>query len=241
VLAARSVGDTRSCYVAAIAMTRPRALVSWSSGKDSALALHEARASGVLEIVGLVTTVTAAFERVSMHGVRNELLDRQADAVGLPCRKIEIPSPCPNEVYERELAATLTAARADGVSHVVFGDLFLADIRSYREGLLAPLGLECVFPLWQRPTAQLAREMIESGVCATLTCVDLARLDRTFAGRAFDGSLLAALPAGVDPCGENGEFHTFVTAGPMLRWTVAVHAGEVVIRDGFAFADLIPG
>jgi len=219
-------------------MTRPRALISWSSGKDSAFALHAAREAGELEVVGLLTTVTTAFGRVSMHGVRVELLDRQAQAVGLPCRKVGIPSPCPNEVYEREMAAALSAARADGVTHVIFGDLFLADIRAYRERFVAPLGLACVFPLWHRPTAPLAREMIDAGLRATLTCVDTAQLDAAFAGRAFDGALLDALPVKVDPCGENGEFHTFVTAGPMFSAPIEVSVGETVLREGFAFSDL---
>jgi uncharacterized protein (TIGR00290 family) len=220
-------------------MMRPRALMSWSSGKDSAFALHAVREAGELEVVGLLTTVTTAFGRVSMHGVREDLLDRQAHAVKLPCRKVGIPSPCPNEVYEREMAAALSAARADGVTHVVFGDLFLADIRAYRERFVAPLGLTCVFPLWQRPTAPLAREMIDTGLRATLTCVDVAQLDAGFAGRAFDVALLDALPASVDPCGENGEFHTFVTAGPMFSAPIEVSVGETVLRDGFAFADLV--
>jgi uncharacterized protein (TIGR00290 family) len=213
----------------------PRALVSWSSGKDSALALHEARRD--LEIVGLVTTVTSAYQRVSMHGVRDVLLEQQAAAAGLPLYRVAIPAACTNEVYEQELLAVLSAAR---VTHVVFGDLFLADIRTYREQLLARIGLQCVFPLWQRDTHALAREMIDVGLRATLTCVDLAKLDAAFAGRAFDAALLADLPAHIDPCGENGEFHSFVTAGPMLDRSIDVVIGETVLRDGFAFADLAP-
>ncbi len=216
-------------------MTRPRALVSWSSGKDSAFALHEARRE--LDIVGLVTTVTSAYERVSMHGVREVLLEQQAAATGLPLYRVAIPSPCTNEVYEQELLAVLGTA---SVTHVVFGDLFLADIRGYRERLLARAGLKCVFPLWQRDTHALAREMMTAGLRATLTCVDLAKLDARFAGRAFDAALLAELPAHIDPCGENGEFHSFVTAGPMLERSIDVRVGETVVRDGFAFADLTP-
>lgn len=216
-------------------MTRARALVSWSSGKDSAFALHEARRE--LDVVGLVTTVTTAYQRVSMHGVREVLLEQQAAATGLPLYRVAIPAPCTNEVYEQELLAVLSAAH---VTHVVFGDLFLADIRGYREQLLARIGLECVFPLWQRDTWALAREMIDAGLRATLTCVDLAKLDAAFARRSFDAALLADLPAHVDPCGENGEFHTFVTAGPMLDRRIDVHVGETVLRDGFAFTDLIP-
>ena len=220
--------------------TRPKALVSWSSGKDSAFALHEARRSGELEIVGLLTTVTAAFGRVSMHGVREALLDRQAEALGLRCWKVSIPSPCPNEVYEREMARALAEAAAIGVDRVVFGDLFLEDLRQYRETKLGQIGMTCVFPLWKRDTASLARDMIAAGLKAKLTCVDPRRLDRSFAGRAFDEGLLAALPEGVDPCGENGEFHTFAHAGPMFAEPIAVSVGEVVERDGFVFADVLP-
>jgi uncharacterized protein (TIGR00290 family) len=213
-----------------------KAVVSWSSGKDSAFALHEARAR--FDIVELLTTVTTAFGRVSMHGVREELLDRQIKAVGLPCRKIGIPSPCTNEIYERELTQALLAAKAGGVTHVIFGDLFLQDIRAYREAMLAALGLTPVFPLWERDTAELAREMLAAGLSARLTCVDPRKLDKSFAGRTFDAELLRDLPAGVDPCGENGEFHTFVTAGPMLAEPIECEPGEVVERDGFVFADL---
>jgi uncharacterized protein (TIGR00290 family) len=221
-------------------MTKPRAIVSWSSGKDSAFALHVARLAGELELVGLITTVTTAFGRVSMHGVREQLLALQVDAIGLPCRTVGIPSPCPNEVYERELFAALAAARGDGVTHVVFGDLFLSDIRAYREALLAKLGMTCAFPLWHRDTGELAREMIASGLRATLTCVDPRQLDASFAGSSFDAALLDALPASVDPCGERGEFHTFVSDGPMFVAPIRVVPGEVVVRDGFAFADLLP-
>ncbi|RMH41424.1 MAG: adenine nucleotide alpha hydrolase [Deltaproteobacteria bacterium] len=218
----------------------PKALVSWSSGKDSAYALLAARRSPSVEIVGLVTTVTARFGRVSMHGVREELLDRQADQLGLPCAKVAIPSPCSNDVYEAEMRRVLLAARAAGVTHVVFGDLFLRDIREYREAQLADVGMRAVFPLWGRDTSALAREMVEAGVRAVLTCVDPERLAPAFAGRTFDTGLLDDLPAAVDPCGENGEFHTFVTAGPMFRGAISVRGGEVVERDGFVFADLLP-
>jgi uncharacterized protein (TIGR00290 family) len=221
-------------------VARPKALVSWSSGKDSAWALHEVRREGALEVVGLLTTVTSEFARVSMHAVREELLDRQAAAAGLPCAKVRLPWPCSNETYELELARALAAARRAGVTRVVFGDLFLEDVRAYRVARLAGTGIEPVFPLWGRDTAALAREMLAGGLRATLTCVDPRRLDRAFAGRAYDAALLAALPAGVDPCGENGEFHTFVTAGPMLATPIAVAPGEVVEREGFVFADLVP-
>jgi uncharacterized protein (TIGR00290 family) len=220
-------------------VTRPRALVSWSSGKDSAYALAEVRRTGELEIAGLVTTVTAAYDRVAMHGVRRELLARQAAACALPLYAVELPAPCPNEIYERELAIALRRALADGITHVVFGDLFLADIRTYREAQLAALGMTCVFPLWGRDTAQLARDMIGSGLGARLVCVDPRHLDRGFAGRTFDGELLAELPAHIDPCGERGEFHTFATHGPMFAHPVEVATGDVVERDGFVFADLL--
>ncbi len=219
---------------------RPKAVVSWSSGKDSALALHEARRSGEVEIAGILTTVTTEFGRVSMHGVREELLDRQAEALGLRCWKVPIPSPCPNEVYERAMARVLGELRPLGVSAVVFGDLFLEDLRRWREAKLAEVGMAGVFPLWARETGALAREMIAMGLRATLTCVDPRKLDRSFAGRPFDASLLADLPPGVDPCGENGEFHTFASAGPMFRAPIEVRVGEVVERDGFVFADVLP-
>jgi uncharacterized protein (TIGR00290 family) len=217
-------------------VARAQALVSWSSGKDSAFALHEARRE--LDIVGLLTTVTAEFDRVSMHGVRRELLVRQAEAVGLPCTIVEIPSPCPNEVYERAMATALADAQAQGITHVVFGDLFLADIRAYREAKLASVGMHGVFPLWGRDTKQLAAEMIDAGLRATITCIDPRQLDRSFAGRVFDDSLLRDLPPDVDPCGEHGEFHTFATHGPMFRTPIATQVGDIVERDGFVFADL---
>jgi uncharacterized protein (TIGR00290 family) len=221
-------------------MQRPKAILSWSSGKDSAFALHEARKSGEIEIVGLLTTVTSAFGRVSMHGVREALLDRQAEAVRLPCRKVMIPSPCPNEVYEREMASVLAEAARDGVRHVAFGDLFLEDLRRYREDRLAQIGMSAVFPLWMRDTPTLAREMIAAGLQATVTCIDPRKLDRSFAGRAFDAAFLEDLPPGVDPCGENGEFHSFAWAGPMFSQAIETAVGDVVERDGFVFADVLP-
>ncbi len=220
-------------------MPRPKALVSWSSGKDAAWALHEVRRAGALEVVGLLTTVTSEHARVSMHAVREALLDLQAGAAGLPCHKVRIPSPCPNETYEAAMAAALAEARASGVTRVVFGDLFLEDVRAYRERQLAGTGVEPVFPLWGRDTARLAREMIDAGLRATITCVDPRQLDAGFAGRPFDGALLDALPPGADPCGERGEFHTFASAGPMFAAPIAVTSGEVVTRGGFVFADLL--
>jgi len=219
---------------------RPKALIAWSSGKDSAWALHEARRTGEFDIVGALTTVTDAFARVSMHGVREELLRAQLKAAGLPAIVVRIPYPCPNEVYEREMAAAIADAKARGVTHMIFGDLYLEDVRAYREKNLAGTGITPVFPLWLKPTDALARDMIAGGVEAHLAVVDLKKLPAAFAGRRFDAGLIGALPAGSDPCGENGEFHTFVSAGPMLARKIAVKVGETVERDGFAFADLLP-
>ena len=218
---------------------RRKTLIAWSSGKDSAWALREAHRAGDYDIVGAVTTVTDGFARVSMHGVREALLRAQLGATGLPARIVRIPYPCPNEIYEREMAAAIAQATADGVTHMIFGDLFLQDIRDYRERQLAGTGITPVFPLWLKPTDVLAREMIDGGLEAHLAVVDLKKLPREFAGRRFDIDLLAALPAGVDPCGENGEFHSFVSAGPMFARKIVVTAGETVERDGFAFADLV--
>ena len=217
-----------------------KTLIAWSSGKDSAWALHEARQSGAYEIVGALTTVTETFGRVSMHGVREELLKAQLEAVGLPPIIAPIPFPCPNEVYEARMNAALSQARAQGVTQVIFGDLFLEDVRAYREAKMAGSGVAPVFPLWGRPTDALARAMIDGGLEARLVTVDLKVMPKSFAGRKFDASLLADLPAGVDPCGECGEFHTCVLAGPIFSRAVPARVGEVVERDGFAFADLVP-
>lgn len=217
-----------------------RALVSWSSGKDSAFALWEVARGGAFEIVGLLTTVTESYGRVSMHGVREEILDRQAQAAGLPCRKVRIPAGCSNADYERAMGEAVRTAVSGGVAHIVFGDLFLEDIRAYRERMLAGTGLSPVFPLWGRDTGKLAREMLAAGLAATVVCVDPKKLPASFAGRAFDAAFLADLPAAVDPCGENGEFHTCVTAGPMFTGALSTLPGEVVLRDGFVFADLVP-
>jgi uncharacterized protein (TIGR00290 family) len=219
--------------------TKPKALIAWSSGKDSAWALHEARRAGDCEIVGALTTVTETFGRVSMHGVREDLLAAQLAAVGLPLLRVPIPFPCPNEAYEARMAAALAEAKAEGVTQVIFGDLFLEDVRRYREEKLAGTGVAPVFPLWGRPTAALAHEMIDAGVETYLVCVDLKQLAKDFAGRRFDRALLADLPAGADPCGEKGEFHSCVVAGPMLTRRIAVTVGETVEREGFAFADLM--
>jgi len=222
-----------------MARPRPRALIAWSSGKDSAWALHEARRAGNYEIVGALTTVTDEFQRVSMHGVRETLLTAQLDAAGLESVVVRIPYPCTNEVYECAMSAAIDDSKSRGVTHVIFGDLFLEDIRAYREAKLKDAGIIPVFPLWQRPTAALAREMIAAGMEAHLATVDLNKLPAGFAGRRYDTALLDALPAGADPCGENGEFHSFVSAGPMLTRRIAVRVGETVERDGFAYADLL--
>jgi uncharacterized protein (TIGR00290 family) len=220
---------------------RPKALIAWSSGKDSAWALHEIRHAGDYEVVGALTTVTDTFARVSMHGVREDLLAAQLAAAELEPIIVRIPYPCSNETYEREMAAAIATAKTRGVTHIVFGDLFLQDIRAYREKQLAGSGITPLFPLWQKPTDALAREMIAAGLEAHLAVVDLKKLPIDFAGRPFNRALLNELPAGIDPCGENGEFHTFVLAGPMFKGKIAVQVGETLERDGFAFADLTPG
>lgn len=220
---------------------RPKALIAWSSGKDSAWALHLARLAGNYDIVGALTTVTDTFGRVSIHGVREDLLKAQLKAAGLPATVVRIPYPCSNDIYEERMAAAMGDAIAAGVTHVIFGDLFLQDIRAYREAKLKPVGVTPVFPVWDLPTDALARDMIAGGVEAYLATVDLKKLPASFAGRRFDLQLLADLPAGVDPCGENGEFHTFVAAGPMMKGRVAVRVGERVERDGYAYADLVAG
>jgi len=219
---------------------KPKAWLSWSSGKDSAWSLHVMRQRGDVEITALLTTVNQKYQRVAMHAVRESVLDAQAAAAGLPLVKVPIPSPCPNEVYERAMADAMARARGEGITHMVFGDLFLEDIRKYREENLAKCGMIPVFPLWLKDTRQLASEMIESGLRAYLTCVDPKKLDARFAGRSFDKKLLADLPAHVDPCGENGEFHTCVVAGPMFASPIDVSVGEIVERDAFIFADLVP-
>ena len=213
--------------------------LSWSSGKDSAWSLEVLRRDGV-EVTGLFTTINATFDRVAMHAVRRTLLEAQARAAGLPLHMIDIPYPCPNVEYERAMGGFIDKAKAAGVEAMAFGDLFLADIRAYRQERLAGTGIVPLFPLWQRETGKLARDMIDGGLVAHLTCLDPSKLDPKFAGRTFDHGLLAELPEGVDPCGENGEFHTFVSAGPMFRHPVPVCIGEVVERDGFVFADILP-
>jgi uncharacterized protein (TIGR00290 family) len=216
-----------------------RVLLSWSSGKDSAWALHLLRQDPRIEVVGLLTTFNAAFDRVAMHAVRHELVDLQAASIGLPLWAVPLPWPCSNAEYESLLAAVCTKAKSEGIEAVAFGDLFLEDIRVYRLAQMAKAELEPLFPVWGIPTLQLAHDMMAAGVKAKLTCVDPRKLDASFAGREFDAELLKDLPEGVDPCGENGEFHTFVYDAPAFREPLSVQVGEVVERDGFVFADVI--
>lgn len=219
---------------------KPKALLSWSSGKDSAWSLHVLREAGDVEIVGLLTTLNEAHDRVAMHAVRSGLLRRQAEAADLELFEIPIPWPCTNEEYEARMAGALDRAKERGIEHVAFGDLFLEDIRRYREDRLRGTGITPLFPIWGIPTRELARRMVDSGLRARLTCVDPKKLPREFAGRDFDAALLRDLPSTVDPCGENGEFHSFAYAGPMFRHPIAIQSGEVVERDGFVFADVLP-
>jgi uncharacterized protein (TIGR00290 family) len=214
--------------------------LSWSGGKDSALALWAMREELGIEPAALLTTVTENYGRVSMHAVRRELLEAQAAAVGVPLVEVGIPAACPNEVYEERMAAALAAPPLAAVADFAFADLFLADIRAYREERLAAIGRRATFPIWGRETGALAERFVAAGFAATLVCVDPRQLDASFAGRAFDAELLRDLPPGVDPCGENGEFHTFVTAGPIFSAPVSVAHGETVERDGFVFHDLLP-
>ena len=219
--------------------TRAAAALSWSGGKDSALALHTLRTGPGPAPSALITTVTADFERVSMHGVRRELLVRQAQAVGLPLIEVEIPAACSNDVYEQRMGQALAESPLREAQTIAFGDLFLADIRAYREDRLAAVGKRAIFPLWGQETRALANDFIAAGFEAILVCIDPAKLDPSFAGREFDRQLLSDLPAEVDPCGENGEFHTFVHRGPVFAEPIACVAGEIVSRDGFVFCDLV--
>jgi uncharacterized protein (TIGR00290 family) len=221
-------------------MPSPRALLSWSGGKDSSLALHEVRKSKDFEVVSLLTTLTKDFDRVSMHGVRKALLDIQASRIGLPVEEVWLSKGATNAEYESELSEALAHSRARGVRSVIFGDLFLEDIRKYREERLSAMNMTAVFPIWKKDTKELASYFIKEGFKAILCTVDPRALDGTFCGREFDESLLSDFPAGVDPCGENGEFHTFVYGGPIFQKDLDVRKGEVVLRDGFYFADILP-
>ena len=219
-----------------------RVLLSWSSGKDSAWALHVLRQLPDVEIVGLVTTFNRAADRVAMHAVRRELVEAQAARARLPLHPVWLPWPCSNDDYERNMHELLHEAQLDGVTHMAFGDLFLEDIRHYRVRLLAGTGIEPLFPLWCTPsdTPALARRMLDPGLRAVLTCIDPKQCDQRFIGRSFDATLLAELPATVDPCGERGEFHTFCIDGPMFDTPIAVEVGAILCRDGFCFIDLRP-
>jgi uncharacterized protein (TIGR00290 family) len=217
---------------------RKRVALSWSSGKDSAWSLHVLRQDPRLEVVALITSFNTVADRVAMHAVRRELVVRQAAAVRLPLWAVELRWPCPNGVYEEHMGALYARAVADGIEAIAYGDLYLRDIREYREKQLQGTGLEPLFPLWGLPTRALAEEMIAGGIRAKLTCVDPNRMDRSFVGREFDAALLGELPCQIDPCGENGEFHTFVWDAPVFSQPVRVTQGEVVERDGFVFSDL---
>jgi len=212
--------------------------MSWSSGKDSAWALHLLRQNPDIEISALLTTFNAAANRVAMHAVRRELVEAQAQRIGLPIWSIDLPWPCPNAVYENFMQDICRRAVEEGITAVAFGDLFLQDIRDYRERQLASTGLSPMFPVWQIPTSELARDLIRAGVKAKVTCIDPAKLDASFAGREYDDEFLNSLPPGIDPCGENGEFHTFVYAAPVFSSAIGVETGERVERDGFVFADV---
>jgi uncharacterized protein (TIGR00290 family) len=214
-----------------------RVLLSWSSGKDSAWTLHVLRQQPDIELIGLVTTLNTEFQRVAMHGTRRSVLEAQAAAAELPLWIVPLPWPCSNEIYEQRMAEVCNRAIAEHIDAFAFGDLFLADVRAYREKQLKPTGLEPLFPLWEIPTAELARTMIAGGLRAKLACVDSKQLPDTFAGRDFDESLLQDLPPETDPCGERGEFHTCVYAGPMFAAPLEIEPGEIVNRDGFVFAD----
>lgn len=219
-------------------MSAPPAVLSWSSGKDSAFAYYVAQRDGLADIRALLTTVNEVFDRVSIHGTRGGIVRRQAQALGLPLIEVPLPSPCPNDIYEARMAEALDAIRAEGTKHVVFGDLFLEDIRAYREANLARVGMTALFPLWGKPTGRLAREMQAAGVEAWITTVDPSRLDARFAGRRWDARVISELPPGIDPCGENGEFHTCVSRLPGFAHALPLAPGEIVEREGFVYADL---
>jgi uncharacterized protein (TIGR00290 family) len=217
-----------------------KVLLSWSSGKDSVWALHLLRQQPDIEVVALLTSFNSAADRVAMHAVRRALVDAQAARTEIPQWSVDLPWPCSNAEYEERMRGVCQRAFTEGITAVAFGDLFLQDIRDYRERQLLGTGLEPLFPVWEIPTAKLARDMIAAGVKAKITCVDPAQVDRAFAGRDFDQALLDSLPDGVDPCGENGEFHTFVYDAPVFSSPIAVRMGEIVERDGFVFADVLP-
>lgn len=217
---------------------RPRAVISWSGGKDSALALHDVVSDGILDVAGLLTTVTDDYDRISMHGVRTSLLRAQASALRLPLFEVRIPARCSNADYEAAFLDRLESLRAEGIHDIVFGDLFLEDIRSYREDMLKPTRMIPHFPLWARDTRELALQFVEDGFAAALVCVDPHQLAASFCGRDFDSALLADLPTSCDPCGERGEFHTFVYDAPLMEHPIPIRRGQIVERDGFVFCDI---
>jgi len=214
---------------------------SWSGGKDSALALHCLLRDPAFQVVSLLTTVTEGYDRISMHGVRRELLHRQAESIGLPVEEVVIPPQCVNSVYESRMAEAVLRFRSRGVMHFAFGDIFLRDLRTYREEKLLSEGMTALFPLWDVDTRELARRFLAAGFRAFTVCIDPRKLDKSFAGRELDQAFFNDLPPTVDPCGENGEFHTFVFDGPIFSRPVDVTLGEVVQRDSFVFRDLLPG
>ena len=218
---------------------KPKLVISWSSGKDSAWTLHLLRQQNEYEITGLLTTVNQEFGRVAMHGVRREILQAQAAAAGLPLFEVPLPWPCSNQIYEERMRIAVQRLVDDGVSVMAFGDLFLEDIRAYREEKLNGSGITPIFPLWQRPTRELMQEMLAGGLCARIATLDPKRLPREFIGRELSLALLDELPAGCDPCAENGEFHTVAFAGPMFFGPIALRAGEVVEREGFVYQDFM--
>src|SRR5215475_13950157 len=219
---------------------RKRVLLSWSSGKDSAWALHMLRQRSDVDVAGLLTTINEQFDRVAMHAVRTDLLRRQAESLGLPLRLISLPFPCDNETYEKRMREAINAALSDGIESIAFGDLFLADVRQYRERMMEESGITPLFPLWGRPTNDLAREMTAGGLRAQITCIDPRCLPAALAGKEYNDDFLKALPAEIDPCGENGEFHSFAFDGPMFNRPVEFVIGETVERDGFIFTHLAP-
>lgn len=219
---------------------KSKTLMSWSSGKDSAWALYQLQQDPTIDLVGLFCTVNKAFNRVAMHGVRIELLQQQAERVGLPLEIIAIPYPCSNADYEEIMGQFVASAKIDAIEYFAFGDLFLEDVRRYREEKLKNSGIKPIFPIWGIPTEPLARQMLSSGLKAVITCIDPKQMPKEFAGREFDAHFLSALPENIDPCGENGEFHSFVFDGPMFKAPIEIAVGEIVQRDGFVFADVLP-
>jgi len=227
-------------FMGAIMNPKPKAWISWSSGKDAAWALNAVRSEGIYEITRLLTTITETYKRVSMHSIREELLDIQSAAIGIPLYKTYIPSPCSNEQYAEIMTKAIETAKAENVTHMIFGDLFLEDVRQYREEKLAGTGITPIFPLWGINTRELAESMIQGGAKAVITCIDPAKTPRELAGKYFDNEFLKHLPHDVDPCGENGEFHSFAFDGPAFSKEVNIQVGETVQRGDFVFTDVLP-